>query len=335
MASGPVRIGILGCARIARSALLLPAGEVPEIVVSAVASRDAARAAAFAQAHGLARSHGSYEALLADPDIEVIYNPLPNSLHAEWSIKALAAGKAVLCEKPLASNAHEAQRIVDAARETGQTLIEAFHYRYHPVARFIVETVRSGALGPLRRVAAGLNVPGKLLADDDIRFQLPLAGGSTMDLGAYCINALRLAVGEEPQVQAAAATLASPGVDGSMSARLRFPSGVEGAFECSLRAEALGAWLRIVGERGELHADNPYLPQLGHSVSLTIDGETSVQKFERTATYVFQARHVADVVRRGVAVQTTGEDGVANMAVVDAVYAAAGLEPRGARQAAA
>lgn len=325
----PVKVGVLGCARIARSAILEPARVGADIVVSAVASRDAARAAAFAEAHGVARSHGDYEALIADPEIEVVYNPLPNSLHAEWSIKALRAGKVVLCEKPLASNAAEAQLIVDAARESGAPLIEAFHYRYHPVAEFIVRTVRSGVLGRLRRMRAAMKVSAGLVEPGDIRFQADLAGGSAMDLGAYGVNAMRLVAGGEPLGVEAAAEQVAPGVDGAMTAQLQFADGLVGDLECALSAPAFEAALSIEGEAGRLDVVNPFLPQLGHRAVLQVAGETRTERFDKTATYVFQARHVVEVVRHGAAVRTPGEDGVANMAVIDALYRAAAMQPRG------
>ncbi|ODT89924.1 Gfo/Idh/MocA family oxidoreductase [Phenylobacterium sp. SCN 70-31] len=325
-----VRIGVLGCARINKAAVLDAAVEVPGLEVAAVASRDAARAADYAARHGVARSYGAYEALLADPDIDVVYNPLPNSLHAEWSIRALEAGKAVLCEKPLASNADEAGRIVEAAGRAGRPLIEAFHYRHHPVAALILETVRSGALGRLTHMRAAMKVPGGLLAADDIRFQLALAGGATMDLGAYGLNLMRWVAGAEPQVAEARAELAAPDVDAAMHARLIFPGGLTGELDCALAASEFEAGLTVEGERGRVHAVNPFLPQRGHSVTIETGGEPVVHRLDRTSTYVFQARHLVEVVRDGATIRTPGEDGVANMAAIDAVYRAAGLNPRGA-----
>lgn len=325
----PVRIGILGCARIAKAALLDVRDLVPEIDLAAVASRDGARAAAYAAEHGIARSYESYEALLADETLDAIYNPLPNSLHAAWTIRALEAGKAVLCEKPLASNAAEAQSMVDAATRTGMKLVEAFHYRHHPVAALISNVVRSGALGRIRFLEAGLRIPGSLLKPDNIRFQPALAGGATMDVGAYCINALRFWAGAEPVVTHAEATLFAPGIDGSMRAELSFPEDVTARFDCSLQAEALGAWVTIKGEDGELAAQNPFLPQMGHSVTVRAKGGDTTATLDRTTTYVYQARAFADVVRRDAPILTTGADGVANMRVIDAVYRAAGLRPRG------
>lgn len=325
----PVRIGILGCARIAKAALLDIRELVPEIDIVAVASRESGRAAGYAAEHGIARSYGSYEALLADDSIEAIYNPLPNSLHAEWSIKALEAGKAVLCEKPLASNADEAAAIVAAAARSGCMLVEAFHYRYHPVAAFITNVVNSGALGRIVSLDAGLRVPGSLLKSDNIRFQRGLAGGATMDLGAYCINALRLVTGNEPVVEGASADLVSADVDGAMTARLAFPGGVTATFDCSLQAAEMSAWLKIKGESGELDATNPFLPHRGHAIAVAArDGRTSVT-LDKTPTYAFQAREFAAAVRGRAPIRTTGADGISNMRVIDSVYRVAGLTPRG------
>jgi predicted dehydrogenase len=324
-----VRIGVLGCARIVQQALIDAAAQVPEVEVVAVASRDGAKARAFAKTHGIPQAFAGYEALLASADVDVVYNPLPNSLHAPWSIRALEAGKAVLCEKPLASNAEEAKAMLEASRVAGRPLIEAFHYRHHPAAQFIAAKVRSGELGRLRRVAAVLDIPGRLLTADDIRFQNDLAGGATMDLGAYCINILRLVTGAEPIVARASASMTSPGIDGAMQGELFFPGDVAGAFECSLIHDTLVARLSIEGDRGGLVAENPFLPQMGNSVTVTRDGTAQTERFDRTATYVFQLRSLVEVIGNGAASPTSAEDGVANMAVIDQVYRAAGLGPRG------
>lgn len=325
----PVRIGILGCAHIVQAVLVDPAKVVPQIALVAVASRDAARAADYASEHGMARAHDGYQGLLDDPDVEVVYNPLPNSLHAEWTIRALDAGKAVLCEKPLASNAAEARRMADAAAANGRYLIEAFHFRYHPVAQFIDETLRSGLLGPLRKIDARLKIRSARLTDDNIRFQPELGGGSTMDLGAYCINILRMCAREEPAVVDATPHLHSPEIDVTMAATLAFPSGAEATFECSHRAAAFDTGLVVEGEHGVLRCDNPFLPPPGTTVTVEIGGESRTTLFNHPATYVFQARALADVVRRGAPILTPASDGVANMAVIDAVYRKAGLAVRG------
>ena len=324
----PVRVGILGCAQIVESVLIDPAREIPQIDIVAIASRDSDRAAAYAAKHGIRRSYGGYQALVDDPEIEVVYNPLPNSLHAEWSIRALQAGKAVLCEKPLCSNAEEARRMVDVADAARLPLIEAFHYRYHPVAQFIDTTLRSGALGRPRKLEARLKIRSARLLPDNIRFQPELGGGSTMDLGAYCINLLRMCVGEEPWVLQARPTLHSPQIDAAMRASLAFPGGAEAAFECSHRAEGFETWLTVEGEHGSLRCDNPFLPQPGVSVTVEAGGESRTTRFDEPATYLFQARALVQVMRHGAPILTPGADGIANMEVIDAVYREAGLQPR-------
>lgn len=324
-----LRIGVLGCARIARAALLDVRPFAPRIEVLAVASRDAARSAAFARAHDVPRAYGDYQALLDDPDVEAVYNPLPNSLHAEWTIRALEAGKAVLCEKPMASNADEARRMADAARAAGRPLVEAFHYRHHPLALFVADLFRSGGLGAVRSIDAGLCIPGALIPPGDIRFQADLAGGAMMDVGAYCMNILRLVAGEEPLITAASATAVAQGVDGAMRAGMTFPSGATGSLECSLAADGFRAWLTVDAERGQLEIDNPFLPHLGHRLVLEIDGARREQTFDPMPTYVFQARAFAETVLAGGEIRTRAADAVANMTAIDAVYNAAGLAPRG------
>jgi predicted dehydrogenase len=328
MSSSPLRIGVIGCARITKNALLDPAKVVPEAAVTAVASRDQARADAYAREHGIPRAYGSYDALLADPAIDAIYNPLPNGLHCEWTIKALEAGKDVLCEKPLASNAQEAKRMADAARATGKLLVEAFHYRYHPLAQFVEETVRSGQLGKIRSAEAAIMIPNSLFSRDDIRFQLDLAGGAAMDVGAYCINAVRHVFNEEPTVESANPTEVTPGMDGAMEARFRFPSGGEGRIRCSMIAEKLESRLVIEGERGRIVCDNPFLPQMRHRMEITLDGVTEQKTFDRTPTYTFQLRAFVKAVHERKTL-TTAEDGILNMAAIDAVYRAAGMPVRG------
>ena len=167
-----LRIGVLGAARIAPMALMRPARAVPQAWVVAVAARNPARARAFAQRHGILRVHESYDALVQDPEIEAVYIPLPNSLHAEWSIRALRAGKHVLCEKPLASNAEEARQMSAVAAESGRVLAEAFHYRYHPLAMRMKEIVDGGELGKIRHLEAHFCVP--LLLPGNIRYRFDL-----------------------------------------------------------------------------------------------------------------------------------------------------------------
>src|SRR5919199_6431100 len=199
----PLRIGVLGAARIAVNAIVAPA-QLTGARLVAVAARDRARADAFAAEHGVERVLGSYADVLADPEVEAIYNPLANGLHGPWNLAAIAAGKHVLTEKPSASDAGEAREVRDAATAAGVTLLEGFHYLHHPVTRRLQELLATGELGPLRRVEVDMVIPAP--ADDDPRWSLELAGGALMDLGCYSLHAHRLLApwaGGPPRVVAA------------------------------------------------------------------------------------------------------------------------------------
>ncbi len=340
----PLRFGILGAARIAPMALIRPARSVAEAEVVAVAARDAEKARAFARKHGLPRIHDSYDALLADPEIDAIYNPLPNSLHCEWTIRALRAGKHVLCEKPIASNASEAQQMADVARESGRVLVEAFHWRYHPLAKRVKELLASGAIGAPRHYEATLAFPIGLMKND-IRWSFELAGGALMDAGCYTVSMVRhmseaepersegekRARGErsEPSVVSAKALLWSPQVDRRMDARLRFADGRTAAITASMWSRTLlKLALRIEGERGEIRVFNPIAPHFYNRVTVrTPDGKTS-ERVAGEATYTCQLRAFVDHVRNGTPVPTGPDDAIANMRVIDAIYRAAGLKLR-------
>ncbi len=327
-ATTPLRIGILGAARIAPLALVRPARQVPHVAVTAVAARDPGRARAFAAKHGIARVHPTYEALIADPELDAIYNPLPNSLHADWSIRSLEAGKHVLCEKPIASNSEEAERMVLAVLSTGRQLVEAFHYRYHPLASRIKEIVDSGELGRIRHIEADMCIP--LLRPNDIRYRYELGGGATMDVGCYAINLLRFLAGAEPTVVRAEARLSSPRVDRWMAADFRFSDGRTGRITCALfSAAVVRATATVRGDRGSLHVVNPYAPQYYHRVTLRTAQHTVVERFRSDPTYTHQLRAFADAVRNETPLPTEVGDAVANMRVIDAVYDHAGLPRRG------
>ena len=327
-AGSPLRLGILGAARIAPMALVRPARAVPETTVLAVAARDPARAAAFARRQGIPRVHRGYDDLIADPEIDAVYNPLPNNLHAEWSIRALGAGKHVLCEKPLASNADEAVRMAEAARASGRVLMEAFHWRYHPLAARMREIVASGELGAIRHVEASMCIP--MLRPGDIRYRLDLAGGAAMDVGCYAVSIVRFLAGAEPEVVGAEARCSSPGVDRWISAALRFPDGRTGRVTGSLLSwPLLRIEARVEGERGTLHVVNPAVPQFYHWLTVRTAAGRRRERVPGEATYTYQLRAFAAAVRDGTPVPTDAEHGVRNMRVIDAMYRAAGLAPRG------
>ncbi|MEO8602154.1 MAG: Gfo/Idh/MocA family oxidoreductase [bacterium] len=324
----PLRIGILGAARIAPMALIKPARKVPEAAIVAVAARDASRARAFATKHGIGRVHESYAAMLADAEIDAVYNPLPNGLHAEWTIRALEAGKHVLCEKPLASNAAEAERMAEAATRSGRRLIEAFHWRYHPLAARMKAVIDSGVLGTVRHVEATMCIP--LPIPGDIRYRYDLAGGATMDVGCYTISVVRFLAGAEPEVVRAEARLSSPNVDRWMTADLRFANGCSGRITCSLFSATLIKLQAIVrGERGEMRVFNPFAPHFHHRLSVRTPSGTTREHVPGDSTYTHQLRAFVDAVRNGTPAPTDPDFGIANMRVVDAVYERAGLPKRG------
>jgi predicted dehydrogenase len=323
-----VRIGILGAARIAPAAIIKPARNNAEAVVTAVAARDRSRADEFASKHGIPNVHDSYAALLADPAIDAIYNPLPNGLHAEWTIAALDAGKHVLCEKPFTANAREAEDVAAVATRAGLVVMEAFHYRYHPLARRMREIVESGELGEIRRVESALCFP--LPKFSDIRYQYDLAGGATMDVGTYTVHTARLLGLEEPEVVSAQAKLRTPDVDRAMRAELRFPSGHTGRITCSMWSTwFIQTTARVTGARGEMRVINPTAPQLWHHMRVKSDGASRTEKFPRRPTYEYQLDAFCAAVLRGEPTLTPPADSIANMRVLDAIYVAAGMTPRG------
>ncbi len=321
-----IRIGILGAAGIAPDALINPARSVDEVEIVAVAARNPERAAEFAAEHGIRVVHDSYDDLIADPDLDLIYNPTPNGLHGVWTVAAVQAGKHVLCEKPFTANAAEARAVADAVRATDRTVIEAFHYRYHPLTLRTIEIVRSGELGKLVSVEAGFGGPGA--PRDDIRWSLPLAGGALMDVGCYPVHLLRSVVGTEPTVTTATANEADPGVDADMRIELDFGDGVAGLIRTSMQSKEPYIYARFVGEEGELAVENPFIPMNGNRLTITSGGTTRTETTTTDPSYLFQLRAVTDVLLRGAPVVTGLEDAVANMVVIDAAYQAAGLPLR-------
>ncbi len=324
----PVRFGILGAARIAPMALVRPARLVDGAAVVAVAARDEGRARSFARAQGIPRVHASYAAVLADPDVDAVYLPLPNALHAPWTIRALEAGKHVLCEKPLASNAAEAASMVDAAARSGRVLVEAFHWRHHPLAARMREIVASGELGEIRHVEAAMCIP--LPLPGDIRYRLDLAGGATMDTGCYTLDVVRFLADAEPEVVSAEARLASARVDRWMRAELRFAGGATGRVTCALFSRTLlDVSARVLGSRGELRVFNPVAPHLFHRLRVvTPDGSRS-ERIGGDATYTHQLRAFVAAVRGERSAEPSLASSLGNMRAIDAVYTASGLGQRG------
>jgi predicted dehydrogenase len=331
---GPVtvRVGCLGAAKIAPNALVKPARKVGGVAVTAIAARDRRRAQQFADTHGIPNVHATYDDLVEDPDVDAVYIPLPNGLHAEWMRKALEHGKHVLCEKPFTSNAHEAEAIRELAEGQHPDLVvmEAFHWRYHPLAQRMVDIVQGGELGEVRHLDASFCFP--LFPRHDIRWQLDLAGGALMDAGCYAIHMVRHMAGatgdNEPTVTHAEAKLRSPGVDRWIRADLRWPDGRTGRVTASMwSANVLRLSAGARGDRGTMRVLNPLAPHLFNRLKVT---GRRAERVGGDSTYAFQLRAFVDAVTDGAptAVLTPPSDSVANMRVIDAVYRAAGLEPR-------
>ncbi len=323
-----VRIGVLGAARITPIALVAPARKVAEVELAAVAARDRRRAERFARKHGIAKVHASYDDLLADSSIDAIYNPLPNGLHYPWTMRALEAGKHVLCEKPFTSNAGEAERVAAAATRSGRVVMEAFHYRYHPLAERMREIVAGGTLGTIEHIETWMCVP--LPLPRDIRYRYELGGGATMDVGSYAIHMLRLLAGVEPVVTYARAKLASAKVDRAMTADFELADGAIGRMHCSLWSKTLlriGAHVR--GSRGELRVINPVLPQFYHRLEVRDANGRHRERVRGEATYTCQLRAFAAAVLDGKPTLTPPAESVANMRVIDDCYRKAGLPLRG------
>jgi len=322
----PLRFGILGAARIAPKALTIPAAQIGSAEVTRVAARDRARAEAFATEHGVANVSDSYQEVIEADDVDVVYNPLPMNLHAEWTIAALRAGKHVLCEKPFASNAVEAAEMVKVAEETGQILGEAFHHRYHPLWTRILDLVQSGLIGKVTRAEGYFNIS---IPKPDIRWDYATSGGSLMDLGCYSTIWVRHVIGEEPTVTEAEAIEGPEHIDGSIWAELAFPGGATGRVESSMITDDGDLRLEITGTDGSISVENPLSPYNDNTLTVrTENGETS-SSITDSSTYAHMLRAFCDHVVHGTPFPTKGQDSIDNMAAIDAMYLAAGLPVRG------
>ncbi|MFS8480119.1 MAG: Gfo/Idh/MocA family oxidoreductase [Micromonosporaceae bacterium] len=326
----PLRIGVLGAARIAELAIVKPAQAVGARLV-AIAARDRERAAAFAAAHGVERVVATYADVLADPDVEAVYNPLPNALHGPWNLAAIEAGKHVLGEKPFAANAEEAAEVRDAARRAGVIVVEAFHYLYHPVTRRLHELLATGELGDLVRVETTMVMPAP--AATDPRWSLALAGGAMMDLGCYSLHAQRVLApwgGGEPALVAARAgeRAGAPGVDEWLDADLVFPSGATGSARCHMAGDRWEMSCRIIGNRGQATAMNFVQPHLDDRVVIETREGRRVEHLGTRSSYTYQLEAFVAAVRSGTPMPTDGDDAVVTMRLIDQCYRAAGLQPR-------
>jgi D-xylose 1-dehydrogenase (NADP+, D-xylono-1,5-lactone-forming) len=321
--SEPVSCGFLSTANINR--LLLDAARGSEQVrVLAVASRDASRADAYARKHEIERAYGSYDELLADEDVDAVYVPLPNAQHVEWSIRALEAGKHVLCEKPLSRRPADVERAFDTAESAGRVLMEAFMYRHHPQTLRVKQLVGDGAIGRLRALRA--NFSFDLLGRsslEDIRLSAPLEGGALMDIGCYCMNYFRLLAGE-PERVSGEQTLAETGVDMAFHGTLRFPSDVLAQFHCSFALPARQE-LEAFGEGGSILLRAPWQVRLGGGILLRRDSEVEQLEVEDADadSYRRQLTNFAAAIRREAEPLLGRDDAVAQARTIAALYRSA------------
>jgi predicted dehydrogenase len=307
--------GVLSTAHITDA--LLHSGHDQEFV--AVASRDRARAEAYASERGLERAYGSYEELLADPELDAIYNPLPNSMHVEWSIRALQAGKHVLCEKPMSRHADDVVRAFDVAEREGRVLAEAFMWRHHPQLARARELLEAGEIGELRVIRAAFAF---VMDDpDDIRLQGDLDGGGLMDVGSYCVSGCRALAGAEPEQVFAEQIVGGHHVDVALTATLRFPGDVLAHFDCGLSYEG-GDQLEAVGTKGSLFMDDPWH---GREAIIEIRRTDAVERVEvgEANSYALELADFEAAVHGDKQPLLAREDAVAQARVIEALYTSA------------
>lgn len=317
-----MRIGMLGASAIAPWVIARPARGRSDIHLQVVAARDPARAARFTAEHGVAHVAADYGALVQRDDIDVVYIALPPSEHLRWTVAALQAGKAVLCEKPLAMSTAEVEAMFDAADAAQRPLWEAMHYQHHPAMQLFLATVRSGAIGALQHVQASFNghmpnTPG------EIRWQAALGGGATMDLGCYALHAIRALLGDAPQVVSAMAKMQA-GIDAALSAELVNAAGITAHMECSFLPAEHRSRLVATGTRGRLCFESSTVPTWQGALVLEQDVNTQELPIAEQSTYAAQLDFVCRSWAQGLD-ERQRADSLANMALIEAVWRAAGV----------
>jgi len=308
-----MRLGLLSTAKI-NDAILTGARESDSVEVVAVASRDTARALAYAQEHGIPKAHGSYDALLEDPDVDAVYVSLPNSMHVEWTIRAVEAGKHVLVEKPFDRRPQEVERAFDAAGDNGRVVMEAFMYRHHLQTHALHELILSGGIGELRQIRTAFSF--MLDEPENVRLRPELDGGALMDLGCYCINAARLIAGE-PELVVGRQVLGETGVDLRFAGVLEFPGRVLAQFHCAFDLPYQSA-LEAIGSDGSVFVPEPWLCRDPH---LELNGERiDVADADR---YQLQLENFAAAIRGDAQPLLGRAEAVAQARVIHALYRSA------------
>lgn len=334
-AGRPLRIGILGAARIADEGIIEPARLLGHDVV-AVAARDRDRAAVFAAERGIATVHDSYADLVADPQVDLVYDALVNSLHTTWNVAALQAGRHVLSEKPMAGSAAEARLVRTAAERSRGRIVEGFHYLYHPVNVALRELVVAGDLGEVRRVELVLATPAP--PSSDPRWSLELGGGATMDLGCYVLSAARHVgrwLGQSLEVVSAQAAVRSPGLDARMQVELAYSDGVPCSARWDMTAQERSMTWTVVGSTATATSPAFAVPSLDPRLLITRHGKVVERQLGGESSYTYQLADVARSLTDGSPFLVDVDDAVANAELIDACYLASGLRPRESDQVAA
>ncbi|HEY7087781.1 MAG TPA: Gfo/Idh/MocA family oxidoreductase [Tepidisphaeraceae bacterium] len=334
----PLRWGIMGTGNIARQFTAGLASSRRTRVVAA-GSRTQASAAAFAQQFGLSSAHSSYDALLADRQVDAVYLSLPNSMHHEWTLKSLRAGKHVLCEKPFATNVAQSQEMFDVAQKMGLVLVEAFMYRSHPQTQSVLDTIRGGAIGEVKLIKTSFCYRTSKI-DQNIRFRADLHGGAMMDIGCYCLSFARLIAGAEPDRIVAVGRMHPSGVDEAASGSLHFPNGISASFVCGMIVQADNT-ASICGTEGYIDIPWPWKPQ--RKATYTVAQSTPPKQDAKPGTtptrppkqdftveadrelYALEADDFAASVQDGAAPRVAREDTLGNMRALDEVRRQIGL----------
>ena len=311
--------GLLSTARINR-ALITPLRASKRNHLLAVASRTQQSVDRYAREWKIPRAHGSYEALLADPEIDVIYNSLPNHLHAEWTIRAVEAGKHVLCEKPLALGVDEVDAMQEAARKHGRVVAEAFMYRHHPQTLKVQDLIRNGSLGTLKLIRGSFSFV--LAREGDVRLDPAMGGGSIWDVGCYPISYARTITGENPLEVFGWQVTGQTGIDETFVGQIRFANDIHAQFDCSF-AIPFHAFMEIIGSEGTLNVPNPFKPGVDEKIFITRGDKTETIKIKGQELYIGEVEDMADAILLRHAPRISLDDSRANVAVISSLLESA------------
>ncbi|MFZ8968166.1 MAG: Gfo/Idh/MocA family protein [Ilumatobacteraceae bacterium] len=332
-----LRLGLVSAARITPPAIIEPLAtgddRLADVAVTVLGARDRARAEDAASRWGVPTVVDTYSDVWTHPDVDAVYIATPAGYHHEHTLAALAAGRHVLCEKPIASNAIEAAEMVEAARDVNRVLMEAFHWRHHPLVAQMRRIIDSGELGDVHHAEARFVLPDGHIPRTDIRWDHSIGGGSLMDLGCYPVQWVRWLFGPEPAVTRAEATESIPGIDGRITAELAWSGGRTARVESSMIGPDAEGDSRLVvhGSAGTMTVRNPLAPQFGGALNVsTAEGDRS-EEVDSSATYLHQLVRFRAAVLEGADPITHGADSIQTMQVIDEIYTRAGLGPRPSR----